>query len=285
MNGRRTEEQERDPDQDWQQEEPHEKEQQEEQHKKEEHIQERTAPAGEIVYHAVYREGEHELERQTRALMWSALAAGLSMGFSLLTEAFLTSYLPNTNWRPLLTKVGYSVGFLIVILGRQQLFTENTLTVILPLLKKREGRILLNVARLWAVVLVSNVVGALAFAVFLSKTTVLQSPMHGIIKEIGIAGLHPTFLSAMLNAIFAGWLIALMIWLLPFAESAKVWVIVLLSYIIGIGHLPHIIAGSVPTLYLLLTGSLSFGEWLKLFFVPTLVGNIIGGMAMVAMAV
>src|SRR3954470_22847271 len=98
MNGRRTAEQERSPDQDWKQDEPHGREQQQEQHEKEEHIQERTAPAGEIVYHAVYREGEHELERRSRALMWSALAAGLSMGFSLLTEAFLTSYLPNTHW-------------------------------------------------------------------------------------------------------------------------------------------------------------------------------------------
>jgi formate/nitrite transporter FocA (FNT family) len=272
-------------DQDWQQDELHGKEQEQDQHDKEEHIQERTAPAGEIVYHAVYREGEHELDRRSHALMWSGLAAGLSMGFSLVTEAFLISYLPNSHWRPLLSKLGYSVGFLIVILGRQQLFTENTLTVILPLLKKREGRIFLNVARLWAVVLASNVVGALAFAIFISQTSVLESQMSGIIRDIGVQGLHSTFLSAMLNAVFAGWLIALMIWLLPFAESAKVWVIVLLSYIIGIGHFPHIIAGSVPTFYLMLTGSLSFGHWLELFFVPTLLGNIIGGMALVALAV
>jgi formate/nitrite transporter FocA (FNT family) len=282
MNGQRTTE--RPPEQDWPQEDLHKQGAQEE-HEKEEHIQERTAPAGEIVYHAVYREGEHELERRNWALMWSALAAGLSMGFSLLSEAFLTAYLPNTPWRPLLTKIGYSVGFLIVILGRQQLFTENTLTVILPLLKKRKRGMLLNVARLWAVVLISNIVGALAFATFLSKTSVLQSPMPSIIDQIAISSLHPTFLSAMLNAIFAGWLIALMIWLLPFAETAKVWVIALLSYIIGIGHFPHIIAGSVPTLYLLLTDSLTFGRWLELFFLPTLLGNIIGGMALVAMAV
>src|SRR4051812_30281350 len=101
---------ERPADQDWQHDEDthgqpsHEGEQQ-----KEEHIQERTAPAGEIVYHAVYREGQHELQRKSWALMFSALAAGLSMGFSLLTEAFLTSYLPDTHWRPLLSKVGYCV--------------------------------------------------------------------------------------------------------------------------------------------------------------------------------
>jgi formate/nitrite transporter FocA (FNT family) len=252
---------------------------------KEEHIQERTAPTGDIVYHAVYREGEHELKRQSRALMWSGLAAGLSMGFSLLTEAWLISYLPESHWRPLLSKLGYSVGFLIVILGRQQLFTENTLTVILPLLKKREATMFLNVARLWAVVLAANTVGALAFATFLSKTGVLPTSMSDIISDIATSGLHPTFMVSMLNSIFAGWLIALMIWLLPFAETAKVWVIVLLSYVIGIGHFPHIIAGSVPTLYLVLTGSMTFGGWLEKFFAPTLLGNIIGGMALVAMAV
>jgi formate-nitrite transporter family protein len=259
--------------------------QHEAEHQKEEHIQERTAPAGEIVYEAVYREGQHESERTTRALLFSGLAAGLSMGFSLITEAFLTSYLPDTHWRPLLTKIGYSVGFLIVILGRQQLFTENTLTVVLPVLKERRASMLLNVARLWAVVLSANVIGALAFATFLAKTSVLQSPMPGIIKTIAVSGMHDSFLSSMLNAIFAGWLIALMIWLLPFAETGKIWVIALLSYVIGIGHFPHIIAGAVPTLYLVLNDSLPVSKWFELFFVPTLVGNIIGGMAVVALAV
>ena len=88
----------------------------------------RTAPKAAVVYEAIRREGEFELDREMSALVWSGFAAGLSMGFSFLMEALLTYYLPQEKWVPLLSKFGYSIGFLIVVLGRQQLFTENTLT-------------------------------------------------------------------------------------------------------------------------------------------------------------
>jgi formate/nitrite transporter FocA (FNT family) len=90
--------------------------------KKEEDIVERTAPPGDVVYHAVYREGEHELKRNNTELALSGLSAGLSMGFSLVAEGLLRAHLPEAVWTPLLSKLGYSVGFLIVVLGRQQLF-------------------------------------------------------------------------------------------------------------------------------------------------------------------
>src|SRR4051794_5906090 len=120
--------------------------------KHEEEIIDRTAPPGEVVYQAVYAEGEHELQRNSLELGLSGLAAGLSMGFSMMSEAVLQTHLPDTAWSPLIAKLGYSVGFLIVILGRQQLFTKNTLTAILPLLRKKRMSLLVNVARLWAIV-------------------------------------------------------------------------------------------------------------------------------------
>ena len=92
------------------------------------------------MYQAIYREGEHELKRNTAEVAFSGLAAGLSMGFSMVAEALLHARLPDAPWRPLLSKFGYSVGFLVVILGRQQLFTKNTLTVILPMLRLRRAR-------------------------------------------------------------------------------------------------------------------------------------------------
>src|SRR5438105_2922840 len=106
---------------------------------------ERTSVTAYVVHEAIRLDGEEELRRSSSALAWSGLAAGLSMGFSLVGEGVLRSYLPDAPWRPVLAKFGYSLGFLIVILGRQQLFTENTLTAILPLLARR------NVATLWQV--------------------------------------------------------------------------------------------------------------------------------------
>src|SRR5688572_13963826 len=96
--------------------------------------EERTPPRAMVVYAAIARSGEDELRRPSSALAWSGLAAGLSMGFSLVAQGLIRSHLPDEPWRPLVSKLGYSVGYLVVILGRQQLFTENTLTVIMPLL-------------------------------------------------------------------------------------------------------------------------------------------------------
>ena len=79
-------------------------------------IHRRTAPPGEVVYQAIYEEADHELGRDSAALTWSGVAAGLSMGFSMVVQAVLTVYLPEAHWRPLLTRLGYTAGFLIPIL-------------------------------------------------------------------------------------------------------------------------------------------------------------------------
>src|SRR4051794_34634138 len=121
--------------------------------------EERSSPSAHVVYEAILSEGEDELKRKSSSLGWSGLAAGLSMGFSFLTEGVLHHHLPAEHWLPLVSKFGYSVGFLIVILGRQQLFTENTLTVILPLLTHKTLSVFWNVLRLWSVVLTANLLG------------------------------------------------------------------------------------------------------------------------------
>lgn len=86
-----------------------------------------------------------------------------------------------------------------------------------------------------------------------------------------------------LRGIFAGWLIALMVWLLPSARSAKLLVIVLITYIVALAHLPHIIAGSTEAAYAVLTNRGTLTEYWLTFFLPTLLGNTIGGVCLVAM--
>lgn len=242
----------------------------------------RSAPSTLIVYEAIRREGEHELQRPNAALAWSGLAAGLSMGFSFVAEALLHAHLPETPWRPLISKFGYSIGFLIVILGRQQLFTENTLTPILELLVRKKTSTLVHVLRLWAVVLLANMIGAYAFAWVISNTSIFEADIRRVFASLGHEGLTAPFWTVLLRAVFAGWLIALMVWLLPFAETGRVAVIVLITYVIGLGGFAHIIAGSVETLAAVVVGAASWGTFLGKFFVPTLLGNIIGGMALVA---
>ena len=246
-----------------------------------EEVKERASIKGRVVYRAVQKEGQDELERTNSALAWSGLAAGLSMGFSLMSEGLLRSHLPDAPWRLLVTKFGYSIGFLVVILGRQQLFTENTLTVILPLLRKHDARTFYNVARLWTIVLVANLVGGFAVAWLLGHTNGVGPEVHKAMKEISLVAMNHDFGTLLIRGVFAGWLIALMVWLLPVADTARVGVIILITYVVGIGEFSHIVAGSVEAFYLVATGVKSFGDYF-IYMVPILIGNIIGGSSIVA---
>src|SRR6185503_11285372 len=156
-------------------------------------VQKRVAPRAAVVHEAIREEGEEDLRRSSSALAWSGLAAGLSMGFSLVGQGLLQAHLPDQPWRVLLVKLGYSIGFLIVVLGRQQLFTENTLTPILPLLARRDAATLLEVLRLWAVVLASNLAGAFLFAWVSGATGIFGSDVRQAFHDISRAALGADF--------------------------------------------------------------------------------------------
>jgi formate/nitrite transporter FocA (FNT family) len=253
---------------------------QDKEHESEE-IRERTAISAHVVHSAILAEGRSELERPTSALAFSGLAAGLSMGFSFLTEGFLLANLPQKQWAALVGKLGYSMGFLIVILGRQQLFTENTLTPILPVLEERKFSVLRNTLRLWAAVFLANWVGTMIFAWVASHDAVIAPSIRAVFVGIGQEAMSFSFGTVLVKSIFAGWLIALLVWLLPFAESARVWVIILMTYLIALGSFNHVVAGSVDTFYLVVLGEKTFGQYLYHFLLPTFLGNIIGGIALV----
>jgi formate/nitrite transporter FocA (FNT family) len=197
-------------------------------------VEERQAIGAHVVYETIRREGDVELSRPVAGLAWSALAAGLSMGFSFIAQGVLTAHLPVASWTPLIASTGYCVGFLIVVLGRQQLFTENTLTVVLPFLLRKDFSTLLRILRLWGVVLAANLVGTFLFAWCLAKIVLFDAHTQRCLTEIGAAHLGSGFGTVLVRAIFAGWLIALMVWLLPGAESARVSIIIILTYLIGI---------------------------------------------------
>lgn len=245
-------------------------------------VQDRQAIGANVVYETIRREGEEELHRPAAALAWSALAAGLSMGFSFVAQGVLMAHLPDQPWRPLVAGIGYCIGFLIVILGRQQLFTENTLTVVLPLLLRKDLSTLLRLLRLWGLVLGANLVGTFLFALSVGAIGVFDARTRQCLTEIGAIHVGVGFGIVFVRSIFAGWLIALMVWLLPGAETARVSIIIIVTYLVGISGFDHIIAGSTATFFLVVTKSISLGTYLAQFFLPTLLGNVIGGVSLVA---
>jgi formate/nitrite transporter FocA (FNT family) len=235
-----------------------------------------------VTYEVIRREGDKELKRSAQALAWSGLAAGLAMGFSFVAEGLLRSHLPDAPWRPLVTKLGYPVGFLMVTLGSQELFTENTLTPIVPLLVERSREKLNAVAKLWSATLIANLVGTLIFAAVLARTGLFDADVNRAFSDIGREALKGDFITTLLRGIFAGWLIAAMVWMLPAASTAQPAVIGVMTYLVGIAGLAHIIVGSVEVLYLVIGGQATIGDYVTGFMIPALLGNTIGGLALVA---
>ena len=243
--------------------------------------EQRAAVRAPVVHEAIRLEGIEELARPTSALWWSGLAAGLSMGFSLVIQGALHVALPDEPWRVLIERWGYALGFLIVVLGRQQLFTENTITPVLPVLTRPTRAMLRDMLRLWVVVLVANLVGALGVALVLAHADAFGASVREAYAHIGQLAISGTPTTHFIGGVFAGWLLATMVWLLPGAPQSRFAVIAFVTYAIGIAGFSHIVAGAVEVFYLVVAGArspLDFFVW----GIPTLAGNILGGVALVA---
>ncbi len=250
--------------------------------KQQQEAEERTAVSAIVVHEAIRHDGEEELNRPVSALAWSGLAAGLSMGFSFVAQALLYSSLPDAPWRQLVVALGYPVGFIIVILGRQQLFTENTLTPIIPLLTRRRLTTLGRVARLWITVFLANMVGAHLFAWVAADTSMFRPRTQAAMLALAQQASQVTFGTAILRGIFAGWLIAMVVWMMAATQVDRVLIIGILTYLVGLAGLTHIIAGAVEVLFLVMVGAKS---WIAIswgYLLPTLIGNSIGGVSLTA---
>ena len=250
--------------------------------KQRQEAEDRTSVSANVVHEAIRHDGEEELNRPISALAWSGFAAGLSMGFSFVAEALFRAYLPDGSWRPLLVNLGYPLGFLIVIIGRQQLFTENTLTAIIPLLARRNLTTFIRVLQLWGVVLTANLVGAHLFAWVVGDTPMFKPEVQAAMLSLAKQAADVSFGVAILRGIFAGWLIAMVVWMLAAVDTGRIMVIIILTYIVGLAGLTHIIAGSVEVLFLPMVGATSWIAVAWGYMFPTLIGNIIGGVSLTA---
>lgn len=243
---------------------------------------ERTSVSAVVVHEAIRHDGEEELRRPLSALGWSGLAAGLAMGFSFLTEGLLRSALPDRAWTPLIVNLGYPIGFLIVIIGRQQLFTENTLTAIIPLLARRNMTTFRAVLRLWGAVLTANLVGAHLFAWVIAQTPVARPEVMDALKQLAVQAAAQSAWVAIIRGVFAGWLIAMVVWMLAAVDRERVAIIVALTYVVGLGGLTHVIAGSIEVLFLVMIGAKTWSSYFFGYMCPTLLGNILGGVSLVS---
>lgn len=235
------------------------------------------------VFSVIRREGEEELYRPAMSLWWSGIAAGIGISTSVYAQGLLHHAFAGHPQRDLIAALGYAMGFVLVVLARLQLFTENTLTAVLPLLAGPSRERLWRTARLWGLVLAANLVGTFLTAAMLD---LLVDPAHptlmGMLAVARKAGAAEG-LAALLDGIPAGFFIAAFVWMLPSSKGFEILVVALFAWLIGAGGFTHVVAGSTEMFLLALHGEMAVGDVFALHLAPTLVGNVVGGTGLFAL--
>jgi formate/nitrite transporter FocA (FNT family) len=248
-------------------------------------VEEAAMLSSKLVYEVIRRDGREELNRTNRALFWSGTSAGIFISFSVIAEAVLRTYLPQADWTFLVENLGYTFGFLIVIHGRMQLFTENTITTVLPLMVDPSPAMFAAVARLWGLVLFANVIGAFVAATFLAYGGGVPDNLIPALTDLSrhATGMGPGISFA--RAIPAGLLLAAIVWMIPQLESGHVLVVIMFTWLIAAGDFTHVVAGSVEMAFLLVRNELGLFDAIFGFFLPVFAGNVIGGTAVFSMMI
>lgn len=230
-----------------------------------------------VVHEVIRRQGEDELRRPATSLFWSGLAGGIAIFSSILCQALLQSALPATSWRPTVAALGYTIGFLIVILGRMQLFTESTLSATIPVATKPTLANLARLGRLWSIVFGANILGTLIIAALVSARVIGFPDQVTAMIEVARPLLNHGPVETMMAGIPAGFLLAAVAWSLPVGRGQEFWVILGFTYFIALGGFAHSVAGSGEAWLLALSGKASFGFAIFGYILPAMIGNIIGG--------
>ena len=244
-------------------------------------------PSAQDIYEQVANNARQELGRSTISLAISGLAGGIFMGLSALGNAIAIALLTPagtapTNTTLFIAKMFYPLGFIVVILGRSQLFTENTLYPVALVLA--EHKHYWKTLRLWATVLPANVLGAFAFAALAGLTTALRPDFVQALAQLGLEATHHPAATIFWSGVMGGWIIATVAWLVSGSHSitGSVMIIWMLTFVVGLGNFAHCIATSGEILTAILIGKapwIAYPAWL----LPAVAGNICGGVGMVTL--
>ena len=239
-------------------------------------------PTAVEIYEQVSRNARRELLRPAKALAISGIVGGLTMGLTGLGVSVVSARLGDSPWQQLVALLFYPVGFMAVILGRGQLFTENTLYPVALILAER--RHFLSTARLWGIVFPANVAGAFLFALLAARTKALDPATLQRLVDLGTQAAAPGTRQIFWSGVIGGWMIAMVAWLVSGSHSitGSVAIIWVLTFIVGAGHFAHCIATSGEILAAVLKHAVPTTGYLRWLGAATS-GNILGGVVLVTL--
>ena len=232
------------------------------------------------IFQRVLATADDELSKAPSLLFWSGLAAGLALGLTFIARVIFTALTPGDS-SGLLGNLFYPIGFVLIVLGRYQLFTENTLTPVSLVLTRLAS--LRELLRLWGVVFFANMLGAVAISLLLATTSIFDEEVRGVAFKMGEETLKATWSASFWKSVIAGWLVASMVWLIHGSRDtiSRLFIVWIIMYFIGATHFYHIITSSVEVFYLAFTAHAEL-SFLWTFTLPVLLGNTLGGVFFVA---
>ena len=248
-----------------------------------ESVEDLKAADAQDLHKAVREAGEEELDRPVSSLFFSALAAGMAISSSLIAEGALHQALPDTPWRTIIVSLGYPIGFLVVILGQMQLFTESTMTAMLPLVTRPSGWALKRTLRLWSTVLAANLIGTAIAGGAIAAGVLGGDDLRTAMIEVSMRITELSAWTTFVNAIPAGFMIAILAWSLPNAREQAFLVIFAITYVVAIGSFSHSIVGSAEAFLLLFSGHVGVWQTFAALIMPAVLGNLLGGAGLFAL--
>ncbi|ELZ00854.1 formate/nitrite transporter family protein [Natrialba asiatica] len=234
------------------------------------------------IFQRIVATADEEFSRSNRLLFMSGLAAGFAVTLTFLARSAVTAAVPSDSGE-LIGNLFYPVGFVLIVMGRYQLFTENTLTPVTLVLTRIAS--VRNLLRLWVVVIVANVLGAALGALVLATTGVFTSEAATVARGFGEHAFATGWWDLFFKAVFAGNIVAAMVWLVHASQdtTARFLIIVFLMFLIPATDLFHCITGMCEVLYFVFRGQETLWAAIVEFFVPVTLGNIVGGVLLVAL--
>jgi formate-nitrite transporter family protein len=245
-------------------------------------VDENSPPPAKVVHAAVSKQGDDELDRPASSLFWSAIAGGAAMMTSLWVSGALHTSMPAVPWRDAVVALGYPVGFLIVVLGRMQLFTEQTLVAILPFAREKTSRNFVRVSRLWSIVFIGNILGTAVAAALVAYGQVQPNEVLRGMLAVAAKLQETTPFQTVLRAIPAGFIMAGVAWIHSAEDEFSFSIVATLTLAIGLGRFAHVVVGAAEAWLLFWNGEANLAWVFGGFILPALVGNVIGGTGLFA---
>jgi formate/nitrite transporter FocA (FNT family) len=239
------------------------------------------------VVDAGARVGAQRLGRPAAGDAITAFIGGMSVSFGAVAMAWAAASsggAPAPSPAHLAGALAFPVGFLVLLVGKSELFTENFFLPVTAVLERR-GTVG-QLAALWAVTLALNLLGGLTFALLITRPGVLDGGPARYLVALAEHSVQYPFSTAFVKAIFAGWLMTLLTWLLLAARGlgprlAIIWAV---AALIVLGQFNHAIISAAEIFIAMLLGArIGVADWLTRNLLPALLGNVVGGVLFVTL--